>query len=120
VELLTSSVSGIEVERRIERQRIAVPAVFDAEVFAAIRRLLRLRAIDLPLAQGSLLETARLHAERHSLTELLPEAFALRDRFGAYDVFYVVLARRLGATLVTSDRPLARGAAGYVDVALVS
>lgn len=95
-----------------------MPAIFDAEVFAAIRGLLRRHAIDERLARLSLLEAARLSAERHSLVELLPEAFTLRDRFGAYDVFYVALARRLSARLVTTDGPLARAATGYVDVAL--
>jgi predicted nucleic acid-binding protein len=96
-----------------------VPAIFDAEIFSATKRWLRRGIITRDRAEAMLLSTARLAAERRTVTDLLAEAFALRDRFGSHDVFYVALARRLGATLVTTDRPLARAATGYVDVTFV-
>ena len=103
----------------LEGHDVSVPALFDAEVFAAIRRSLRRGVITTERAELALLRLAQFKAERRAMTDLLPDAFVLRDRFGAYDVFYVALARRLGATLVTSDRPFARAAAGYVEVAFV-
>ena len=44
----------------------------------------------------------------------------LRDRMTAYGATYVALAETLGATLVTSDRSLVRGAADLVDLRDVS
>jgi len=67
-----------------------VPAVFDAEVFAALRRIVCRRLIDPEQAQVRLLVAARLGAARHSLTKLLPEAFALaRAATGYVDVVHV-------------------------------
>jgi len=119
VDRLLRSAAGEEVVRLITGRRLVVPALFDAEVFAAVRRAARRGIVTPERARVMLLWTARLVAERRTMTDLLAEAFVLRDRFGPYDVFYVALARRLGATLVTTDRPLARSAAGYVEVTYV-
>lgn len=97
-----------------------MPALFDAEVFAAVRRALRRGIVTPERARSMLLWTARLVAERRIMTDLLAEAFALRDRFGPHDVFYVCVAMRHRATLVTSDQGLSRAAAAYVEVALVA
>ena len=43
-----------------------------------------------------------------STSDLLPEAWRLRHHITVSDACYVVLARRLGATLVTGDKRLAR------------
>lgn len=92
---------------------------FDAEVFAAIRRLVRRRLVPVDRAGLSLLRNMRLVAVRAPLLPLYAEAFNVRDRFGPSEVFYAVLARSLSATLVTCDAALARAARGYVDVRYV-
>ena len=97
-----------------------MPAHFDAEVFAAVRSLLRRRAVGVDRAGLALLRNTRLVAQRMPLLPLYPEAFNVRDRFGLGDVFYAVLARALSATLVTSDAPLARAARGYVEVRYIA
>lgn len=99
---------------------VRVPAHFDAEVFAAVRRLVRRRIVAVDRAGLGLLFTARLVAGRVSLLPLYAEAFNVRERFGPSDVFYAVLARSLSATLVTSDAALARAARGYVDVRYIA
>ena len=96
-----------------------VPAIFDAETYAVVRRELRRGRLSEREGLGALFHIRRLSAARHALSPLLLDAFGVRDRFGAYDVFYAVLAHRLGATLVTSDVPLGRACAGYVPVRLV-
>ncbi len=58
---------------------------------------------------------ARLSIERVTILPLLPAAFALRDRFGAADVFYAVVARESEARLITLDERLARACEGYVE-----
>jgi len=107
------------IHAALRGQELRVPAHFDAEVFAAVRRLARRGLVDAERAHLALLRCARLAAERVPLLPLFPDAFSLRDRFGAADVFYAVLARSLSATLVTSDAALARAARGYVDVRYV-
>lgn len=93
-----------------------VPAHFDAEVYGAIRRELRLRHIDLDIAVRALYGTRTLIVQRHPVTRHLMDALALRDNIGSHDVFYVLLARRLGATFVTCDGPLSRAASPYCEV----
>lgn len=101
-------------------EELQVPAHFDAEVFATLRRALREGVIGPGRAELALAELARFTATRVALSGLLAEAYAARNRFSAYDVFYAVLARRLSATLVTTDTHLARACAGYVAARLVS
>lgn len=103
----------------LDDEEIRVPAHFDAEVFSAIRRLVRRRVVAVDRAGLALLRNTRLVATRMPLLPLYAEAFNVRDRFGPSDAFYVVLARSLSATLVTSDEALARAAHGYVDVRFV-
>lgn len=100
-------------------ETIEVPAHFDAEVLSAIQRKLRQRHLTTAEAELALLETVRLPAKRIPLATMVGEAYTLRDRVSAYDAFYVVLARRSSALLITADAPLARAAAGLVEVQLV-
>jgi predicted nucleic acid-binding protein len=98
---------------------VHVPAIFDAEAYAVVRRELRRGRLSEPAGLAALYHIRRLTAARHAIGPLLLDAFSVRDRFGAHDVFYAVLARRLGATLVTTDVPLSRACAGYVRVEIV-
>lgn len=104
--------------RSLLGETVQVPAHFDAEVFAAVRRALLRGRIAGAGAERALLEAARLPAQRVPLAGLLAEAYALRDRFSPGDVFYVVVARRSAATLLTSDASLARAAGDYTRVRL--
>ena len=97
-----------------------VPAIFDAEAHAVVRRELRRGRLSERDGLGALFHIRRLTAARHAIGPMLLEAFSVRDRFGAHDVFYAVLAHRLGATLVTTDASLSRACAGYVRVEMLS
>lgn len=99
---------------------VHLPVHFDAEVWAVLRRELLRQRLTLGEVLGALFLLRALIAERHPIADLLLDAVSLRDRFGAHDVFYAILARRLGATLVTADRPLSRAAQGYVDVRFIA
>lgn len=44
-----------------------------------------------------------LQVQRVAVAPLVGDAFALRDRFDAYDAFYAVVARSSKARLVTCD-----------------
>jgi predicted nucleic acid-binding protein len=102
------------------RERMRVPAHFDAEVLAAVRKALRLRRIEEEQARIAVFHLHGLRAERIALRPLVAEAFALRDRIGVYDAFYAIVARLSEATLLTTDRALARAAKGYCKVEFVA
>ena len=93
-----------------------MPVHFDAEVFAAVRGLTQRREILVDDALAALFRLRTLRLQRVAIMPLVAEAFALRDRFAAYDAFYAIVARLSGATLVTCDRALARAAEGYCGV----
>lgn len=107
---------GEAIEDALRAEDIRVPAHFDAEAFSALRRGVLTRRVPLDRALAALDELRRLVAARHAIGGMLFEAMALRDRFGARDVFFAILARQLDATLITSDARLARAAEGYVRV----
>lgn len=108
-----------EIAKALQGETVHVPAVFDAEAYAVVRRELRRGRLDEHAGLAALFQVRRLSAARHAIGPLLLEAFDLRDRFGSHDVFYAVLAHRLEATVVTSDKPFARACDGYVPVRVV-
>ncbi len=85
-----------------------VPAHFEADAYAGIRRMVLQRMMTRDEATDALARLAGLTADRIALASLLAQAYELFDRVGAHDAFYVVLARGRGAFLLTSDGPLAR------------
>lgn len=97
-----------------------MPVHFDAEVYSGIRRMIRRRELADSEALEGLFSIRRLRPQRVAIAPLVPQVFALRDRFAAYDAFYAVVARLSGATLVTCDRGLARAAKGYCKVEYVA
>ncbi len=94
---------------------LAAPELLDIEVLQALRRLDHEGAIPPTRIQVvELLPTLRIRRYRHhSLREGI---WSLRKNVTAYDAAYVVLARLLGATLVTRDERLARAAGLDVQV----
>jgi predicted nucleic acid-binding protein len=61
-----------------------------------------------PQMRELLLAYAELPLQRHRHLRLVGRAFELRDNFAPADSFYVALAERLEAPLLTADRRLAR------------
>lgn len=85
---------------------IAAPALLDVEVLQALRKLDLKGAI--PASRNNLVESLRaLRIRRYPHASLLDGIWALRRHITAYDAAYVVLARQLGATLITRDARLA-------------
>jgi predicted nucleic acid-binding protein len=117
--MLGESSAGRAAAAIVANERLIVPAHFDAEVYAAFRRLFRRKLVDRARLDFITSRLIALAAERVALAPLLPEAHRLADRLAPADAFYVALARARGVALITADAALARGAIGLADVQLV-
>jgi predicted nucleic acid-binding protein len=85
-----------------------VPEHFYVEVAAVLRRMELGGAISADNAGKAYRRLLALTAIRAQVRPLLPGAWALRHSLTVADAIYVVLARKLGATLVTADKRLGR------------
>lgn len=109
-----------EVLLGTERGRAAIPLIGDHAlvapqlIAAEVVSVLRGWSLGGHLSEGRALlaleEFRELSIEQIDMTELMPDVFALRHNFSAYDAMYVVLARKLGMTLLTLDARLATAA----------
>ena len=87
---------------------LTAPELIDLETLNALRKLDQAgtiparRKADLP----TLLHSLRIRKYRHDI--LLEDVWALRDKVTACDAAYVMLGRRMNATLVTRDTRLAK------------
>lgn len=89
---------------------VLVPAHFEADAYAGLRRMVNTGTIPRDALPAAIQHVADMPGDRVPLAPLLPAAYQLFDRVGAHDSFYVALALSRGATLLTSDAPLARAA----------
>ncbi len=119
VELLLGSPAGRHVDHSLRGRTIAAPAHMDAEVVSALGRLARAGAVGEERVERSLVELARAPVSRFPVAPLLAPAWKLRANVSLRDALYVVLARRLDATLVTADARLARASDLGVALTLV-
>jgi predicted nucleic acid-binding protein len=112
VEMLALTPAGKRcLEHAARGQPAVVPANFDAEVYAALRRTYLERRIDLPSLRALVDQLRGFDAERVALTQYLSGVTQLVDVLGAHDVFYVLLAIGRACPLLTCDLRLARAAA---------
>lgn len=95
---------------------IHIPALCDVEVTAVIRRATRARRLSSARATEALADYMELPLTRHGHVTLLARMFALRENFTMYDACYVALAERLGASLLTTDTPLARAVRTHLRI----
>jgi predicted nucleic acid-binding protein len=91
------------------------PAHIDAEALSAFGRLAR--ADELPLADRCIEDLREFPVDRLPLPLLVPLAWSLRERIAPKDALYVALALSLDASLLTTDRRLARAVKGIVPLA---
>ena len=112
VEMLLHTRAGERCLERAETGRPAVvPAHFDVEVYAAIRRTYLRRRVDRASLDSILAQLSAFDAERIALRSFLPSVAQFVDLIGAHDVFYVLLAISRACPLLTCDLRLARAAA---------
>lgn len=114
VELLLGGRRGRAAERHLLEagDAVEVPALLDAEVAAAFRRLVARGEVEPARGEVSIEILREMPLVRRSMTPLLPRIWRLRETLTAYDACYVALAEALGCPLLTFDRRIA-GAPGH-------
>ncbi len=105
---------GTAGAKRLRRQmkgkfNAIAPELFVAEVANSLGKYVRVRQMPVAEAEENLLDALSLIGEMIPMADLAVESFGVARAEGhpAYDAFYLVLARRRGATLITVDARLA-------------
>jgi predicted nucleic acid-binding protein len=114
VDWLIQTAAAQRIESRIfsRSHSLHAPELLDLEVAQVLRRLVREGALSVSRAEAAIQDLLDLRITRYPHFVLLPRIWQLRHNLSAYDAAYVVLAEKLGATLLTRDARLA-SAAGY-------
>jgi predicted nucleic acid-binding protein len=99
---------GDRLRERLERERLAAPALIDLEVASIWRGYSRAGRLSARRAEVALDDLADLPLERAPHGPLMPRIWELRDNLSTYDAAYVALAEGLDTVLLTGDARLAR------------
>jgi predicted nucleic acid-binding protein len=120
VDWLLQTSAGQRIEQRIysRNESLHAPHLLDLEVAQVLRRLLREGALSAHRADEAIRDLLDLRVTRYPHFVLLPQIWQLRHNLSAYDAAYLVLAQKLGATLVTRDGRLASASGHTVSVEL--
>lgn len=120
VDWLLQTSTGQDIERRIysRNETLHAPHLLDLEVMQVLRRLALQRILSGPRADEAARDLLDLRLTRYPHITLLPRIWQLRHNFSAYDAAYVVLAEKLGATLLTRDARLASSSRRAVAIEL--
>ena len=107
---------GRRIEERIffGKESLHAPHLIDVEIAAALRRLEREGQISFPRIDQAFEDWMDLRIARYPHEVFLPEIWSHRHNYSAREAAYLVLAKKLGAALLTRDRRLASGY-GSVD-----
>jgi predicted nucleic acid-binding protein len=111
---------GRQIGNRIlsHSESLHAPHLLDLEVAQVLRRLVRESAISGPRADEAIQDLRDLRLTRYPHFVFLPSVWRLRHNLSAYDAAYVVLAQKLGATLLTRDARLASACARTLNIEL--
>jgi predicted nucleic acid-binding protein len=109
VDWLLQTSAGQSIENRIysRNETLHAPLLLDLEVAQVLRRLALQGVVSVHRADEAVHDLLDLRITRYPHLVLLPRIWQLRHNFSAYDAAYIVLAEKLGGTLVTRDRRLA-------------
>jgi predicted nucleic acid-binding protein len=108
VELLLRTPLGEKLGDRLKGATLVAPALIDCEVLAVLRKLVLRNEVREDRAGAAVDDLSLWQIRRLVGTDLLREAWSLRNNLSAYDAFYVAAARLYEAQLLTADGPLAR------------
>ena len=109
VDWLLQTSAGQRIEQRIysHNESLHAPHLLDLEVTQVLRRLAREGTVSAHHADEAVRDLLDLRITRYPHFVLLPQIWQHRHNLSAYDAAYIVLAKKLGAALVTRDRRLA-------------
>jgi len=121
VDWLVQTAAARRIESRIfsRNQSLHAPELLDLEVAQVLRRLVREGALSASRAEAAIQDLLDLRITRYPHSVLLPRIWQLRHNLSAYDAAYVVLAEKLGATLLTRDARLASAAGHTATIEVV-
>jgi predicted nucleic acid-binding protein len=121
IDWLVQSAAAQRIESRIfsRNQSLHAPELLDLEVAQVLRRLVREGALSAARAEAAIEDLLDLRMTRYPHSVLLPRIWQLRHNLSAYDAAYVVLAEKLGATLLTRDARLASAAGHAATIEVV-
>jgi len=106
-------------DRLREEMAFYAPELIDPEALSGLRRLVSQRLISGEAATQAVADLLEARIVRYPHRPFVQRAWELRGQLTPYDALYVALAEAIGATLVTTDRRLAR-AVTTVEVAAPS
>jgi predicted nucleic acid-binding protein len=120
VDWLLQTSAGQRIENRIysRNETLHAPHLLDLEVTQVLRRLVQQGVVRERRADEAIRDLLDLRVNRYAHFVLLPRIWQLRHNFSAYDAAYIVLAEKLGGTLVTRDRRLASPAGHAATIEL--
>jgi predicted nucleic acid-binding protein len=108
VEYLLRTPLGLKLADTIEGAFLLAPELLDVEVLSVLRRAVLRQQLQQHRAALVLEDLIEWPVERIAHVSLVQEAWRHRHNVGAYDAFYVAVARLYDATLLTADGPLTR------------
>ncbi len=115
----TSAAPHIESRMFSRHQSLHAPELLDLEIAQVLRRLVREGALSVSRAEAAIEDLLDLRITRYPHLVLMPRIWQLRHNLSAYDAAYVVLAEKLGATLLTRDARLASAAGHAATIEVV-
>jgi len=120
VDWLLQTSSGQNIEKRIysRNETLHAPHLLDLEVTQVLRRLALQGIVSVNRAGQAVHDLLDLRITRYPHVVLGPRIWQLRHNFSAYDAAYIVVAEKLGATLVTRDARLASASGHAAPVEL--
>lgn len=108
---LLQTPAGRRIEERIfsGKESLHAPDIIDVEVVRSLRHLEHARKLSPGRLDEAFEDWMDLRLTRYPLDVFLPDIWQLRYRSSLREAAYLVLTRRLGATLLTRDRYFATG-----------
>jgi len=118
--VLTNAPTAQDLITALEQaDELAAPALIDLEVMNGIRKHALSGRLNSNLADTLFLTYCNWAIEKHAISHLSKQIWALRHNLTPYDASYVCLAANLGVALLTRDTRLASAANAIVRIELV-